>query len=448
MTPPLPKAQQAVLAVFAAQADAAQWLSAPEVARQMRASRPTVNRALTALVTAGTLVLIGNSVSTRYRLATASAPATRVPSTLPWSADSRKLARHLRQPVSHRPPSRYAFDVTAAYQPNQSTLLPAVTAQALCDQARALAPLLAPVRPALDVACGWACARLAGSHLSQDEAQTLHTLAAQGGPPPLDAASLMVLNHREALLFVTDSIPYYGISAPLLLDTHRLLMEGLVHDEATLGAVRSAAAVLPGSTYMPPASSQILNQVLPLIARKAAKIGNPVETACFLWTQLLYLHPFAAGNGRLARLAASMPLVAAGLPAVAFLEADPADHRLAALALQEQRDPAAAIDLFVWVYGKTLAHCQALVAAMQAPDATRVRWRTEIRASVRRVVADGLDIDTALAVALDAAPPEAMPPMARLQDIVRDALAHLDGYNASRYQLTSSQVMAWKARQP
>ena len=81
----------------------------------------------------------------------------------------------------------------------------------------------------------------------------------------------------------------------------------------------------------------------------AQHIKNPLETGFFLWVNLAYLQPFEAGNKRVSRLAANVPLMLYNQAPLSFLDVDREDYALAMMGVYESCDVSMAVDLFDWM---------------------------------------------------------------------------------------------------
>jgi len=97
----------------------------------------------------------------------------------------------------------------------------------------------------------------------------------------------------------------------------------------------------------------LLAETLNTIVDKVRIIRNPVEAAFFLWVNLAYLQPFADGNKRTGRLSANMPLMLYNCAPLSFLDVERSDHATAMLGIHEQRNVAAAVDLFEFIYRRS-----------------------------------------------------------------------------------------------
>lgn len=106
-----------------------------------------------------------------------------------------------------------------------------------------------------------------------------------------------------------------GVSEADLLKLHSMLAGGLCND-ARAGAYRDCAAFITGSSRPLPPPDEVPALMAEMLAELAAMRGHPVERAARLHRDIALIHPFADGNGRVARLAMNIILIQNGfLPA-------------------------------------------------------------------------------------------------------------------------------------
>ena len=91
---------------------------------------------------------------------------------------------------------------------------------------------------------------------------------------------------------------------------HRLLGDSLDND-AVAGAYRENRAFITGSSYPVSAPKKIEAEMSALVEQIANNEQDlhPVELAAQLHKSLVFIHPFADGNGRVARLAMNTVLL-------------------------------------------------------------------------------------------------------------------------------------------
>lgn len=144
-----------------------------------------------------------------------------------------------------------------------------------------------------------------------------------------------VSNYLEAL----DAIPRYAakkLDTKLLLAIHKTITKGTLSDEKYCGALRDRQVfvgkrIFDGTqfkeviTYMPPKAEEIAKLVekfLVWLGSAKTKAINPVILAGIVHYEIARMHPFIDGNGRVARLLASLVLYKSGFDHQRFFALD------------------------------------------------------------------------------------------------------------------------------
>ena len=447
-TPTLSSRHDALLRLVLAAGDPVQ----PGALEQaLQASRPTINRALRDLLASGFLEKLGDGRSTRYMATDAAkaalgtlpsaAPTPAGPGLLQWSPAALPLVEALRAPLGTRTPVGYESSFVDNYSPNQSSLLPSQLATDLFNAGRSR-----DQQPAGTYACevleqllidlSWSSSRLEGNNKSLLDTKELFELGEQAGP--LDGDTLMLLNHKNAIEFMVDAVPTEGITVPIIVDLQAKLMKDLLKDSRDIGSIRRRVVNIDGSVYSPSNIPTLLGEALKSIIDKVRHIRNPVEAAFFLWVNLAYLQPFADGNKRTSRLSANMPLLLYNCAPLSFLDVERTDYATAMLGIYAQRNVAAAVELFEFIYRRSIQKYSVLRASLALPDPLRARYRQALNELMQFVVFYGRTLEDAFSeVPVDAAD------MAALRVIVNTELDYLEQYNCARYNLARGMTQRW-----
>nr|WP_315239305.1 Fic family protein [uncultured Albidiferax sp.] len=425
--------------------------SALELALQ--ASRPTINRALRDLLAFGYLEKLGDGRSTRYVATDAaqaawgilpSAPFTPTPAgpgPLQWSPVAQPLVEALHAPLGTRTPVGYDSSFVGNYLPNQSSLLPPQLASDLFNAGRSRdqQPAGTYAREVLEqllIDLSWSSSRLEGNNKSLLDTKQLFERGEQAGP--FDADTLMLLNHKNAIEFMVDAVPTEGITVPVIVDLQARLMKDLLTDARDIGSIRKRVVNIHGSVYAPSNIPTLLEETLNSIIDKARHIRNPVEAAFFLWVNLAYLQPFADGNKRTSRLSANLPLMLYNCAPLSFLDVERTDYATAMLGIYEQRNVAAAVELFEFIYRRSIQKYSVLRASLAVPDPLRMRYRQALNELMQFVVFYGRTLAAAFAEV-----PVAAADQAALRAIANTELDHLESYNCARYNLARGMTQRW-----
>jgi len=420
---------------------------AADITAQVQGKRPTVNRHLAALLSQGVIVQVGAGPMTGYRIATTVVPEARqtpaaylVTAALPWSAQALALRARLAAPIGTRTPVTYQRQFVDNYVPNQSSLLPPNLAQDLFSAGRTQGqqPASTYARKVLEpllIDLSWHSSRLEGNRKSLLDTQALF---AKGRSASDDDDTTMLLNHKDAIEFMVDAVPEYGVTGPVVRNIQSLLMQGLLDNPDAMGAIRQTVVNISDSVYVPTQMPSLLEEMLGLVVEKAQLIKNPVEAAFFLWLQIAYLQPFEDGNKRTSRLSANLPLMLSNCAPLSFLDVERGDYALAVMGVYERLDVRMAVELFAWTYRRSIAKYQVMLVSMGSPDPFRAQYRAHLGDAIRKVVNEGATL--ALAVG-DLSLPVA--DQAPFLAILRRELQGLASFNCARYRLALWKTENW-----
>ncbi len=346
----------------------------------------------------------------------------------------------LTRPLGSRVPVTYDREFVDDYVPNQTCLVPAFIADSLYQAGRAQGqqPAGTVARKVLEqllIDLSWYSSRLEGNRRSLLDTQELF---ARGRGDASDPDVTMLLNHKEAIEFMVDSVPEEGITVPVVRNLHALLMQGLLPDETAAGKIRRRIVNIDGSVYQPLQVPSLLEELLNEIVTKARLVRNPIEAAFFLWVNVSYLQPFEDGNKRTSRLSANLPLLLYNCAPLSFLEVEAPEYALAMLGVYEQRNVDLAVELFETTYRRSIDKYRVALSSMGTPDPVRARYREQLGDVVRQVVGNGKPLSKSI---------QSMGLFGQdLEDftrLVREELAHLEIYNCARYRLSIPAVERW-----
>ena len=426
--------------------------SADEITTHLVEKRPTVNRYLASLVQGGVIQKLGNGPATRYQItgpvihevsAAASAVATAhaaASMTLPWSAQALAVRAQLQAPIATRQPVTYRRQFVDDYVPNQSSLLPAELSVRLWDAGRIQGqqPASTYARKVLEqllIDLSWHSSRLEGNRKSLLDTKALFT---KGRTPGDDLEASMLLNHKDAIEFMVDAVPEYGITVPVVRNIQSLLMQGLLENSNLLGAIRKSVVNITDSVYVPTQVPNLLEEMLGIVVEKARQTKNPVEAAFFLWVNIAYLQPFEDGNKRTSRLCANLPLMLSNCAPLSFLDVGPQDYALAVTGVYERLDMTLATELFVWTYRRSIEKYRVILEAMGGPDPFRARLREQLGDAVRNVILENVTASKATdQLSLDTSDHDAF-----LAMLLRE-LHSLEAFNCARYRLSLRKTEEW-----
>lgn len=419
-------------------------VSSGQIAVHITASVATVKRRLGELVETGVLRVSGAGRATRYWIAEATtgiAPSVIQPEagSPGWSHQALSLRHRLAQPLASRSPVSYQREFVEQYIPNQSSLLPKDLAEELLrlgqlEEQQPAGTYVRQVFQQLLIDLSWSSSRLEGNAYTRLATEALFE-AGEGGE---DKDAVMLLNHKRAIEFLVDEVPVRGLSLSLIRNLHALLMWDLLADKEGLGAIRTKIVNISGTVYVPMQAPTILGEMLESILEKARLTKNPIEAAFFLWVNIAYLQPFEDGNKRTSRLAANIPLMLYNCAPLSFLDVDPHDYAMTMLGVYEFGDVSAAVDMFAWMYRKSVRKYAVIVESMGRPDPRRLKYRPALEAAITMIVRERATIGTAIA---ELGLTESTAP--GFEQMLRDELTRLGPFNCARYRLATVALERW-----
>lgn len=448
--PPLPSQIHAFLASQTLAGNVA--IQASAIAAALGAARATVNRHLATMVSKGLIIQQGAGRSIRYRLPPDRiqiAPvqdfdkivaAPEVLSALSWTSASDTLRTKLKAPIGTRTPVTYLRKFVDDYIPNHSSLMPPALAATLLAAGRTHGqqPASTYARKVLEqllIDLSWHSSRLEGNLKSLLDTRALF---AKGRSADDDEDSSMLLNHKDAIEFMVQAVPEYGITVPVVRNIQGLLMQGLLENPDSVGAIRKSVVNITDSVYIPTQVPALLEEMLTIIVSKARSIKNPIEAAFFLWLNIAYLQPFEDGNKRTSRLCANLPLLLSNCAPLSFLDVEREDYALSVMGIYESLEVAMAVDLFEWTYRRSITKYKAVLQSLGAPDQFRAKYRNQLGEAIRYVVQDGKNVETAIASLLLPAKDQAS-----FLGLLRRELVQLEPFNCARYRLNITLTEHW-----
>jgi Fic family protein len=125
---------------------------------------------------------------------------------------------------------------------------------------------------------------------------------------------LEALGHSEAFDLLFRLAKGQDITEGNIKELHRLFYYRI--DAKQAGKYRKKRVIIAGTDFMPPAPERIPDLMSSFITGipDAKASHHPVEFAAILHQDLVTIHPFIDGNGRVARLLMNLALLQAGYP--------------------------------------------------------------------------------------------------------------------------------------
>lgn len=435
-------------------ADHGRPAAASEITSAVQTPRPTVNRALAALLAEGQIRKRGIGPGTRYEPATGALqkgppvahtppqPGEAAPPLPPAvTAAAQELKTSLSRPLSVRTPVTYGRAFVDDYRPNKSSLLPPELAQVLYARGRPkgqypAGTVAVRVLEQLLIDLSWHSSHLEGNRKSLLDTRELF---ATGRGDLNDPDVTMLLNHKEAIEFMVDQAPLQGLTLAMVRNLHAILMQNLLQDPTAAGAIRRRVVTIDSSVYQPTHVPTLLEEMLRLIVDKAREIRNPIEAAFFLWVNIAYLQPFEDGNKRTSRLSANLPLLMLNCAPLSFLDVEPEAYAYAMMGVYEERDVSLAVKLFTATYLRSIDKYWVALQSFGGGTTLRALYRTQLADAVRRMV--GGEQLAGVTESLHIQPEDRQ----EFSNTVRAELAHLEVWNCARFRLSIPDVEQWIA---
>jgi len=251
-----------------------EFVSSTQLVAATGSSLPAVKRMLSRLVVQARVEVTGKARATRYRLA-AQPPSAEVLSRVgpTWRAVTLELRQRLALPLAARLPVTYRREFVDKYKPNETFLLP----RQLADELTALGripgqmPAGTYVRKVLEqllIDLSWSSSHLEGNRYTLLDTEELF----KSGAAATDSDAVMLLNHKAGIEFLVDAVPTRGLSAGLVRNLHAVLMQDLLEDLASLGAIREKVVNISGTTYVPTQVPALLLEMFERIISTAQHI--------------------------------------------------------------------------------------------------------------------------------------------------------------------------------
>jgi len=317
-------------------------------------SRSSLNRALATMVSQGTVAPIGRG------------PARRYVTLSPFSVAD--VEAFFQRPASVRPLAPFREELlspTPNIDPERANR---------CTQIQALAnPMDRKYLSRFLVDYSWASGVLEGSSYSEIDTEALVVYGEREPGKPMEDA-ILALNHKRAAehLWTHRDLSVENICAlhALLTDDHGMT-ELVTSDHFLPKEQRGVPRVyedvnLANSAYLPPHRPGT-NHARDMLVRivDTAKTLEPVEAAMYLLTRIAYVQSFANGNKRTSRIAANLPLLAAGLLPSSFVDITKARYIRGMAAFYELGSMLVIEQAFIDGYVRSILRSSNLPAALR-----------------------------------------------------------------------------------
>jgi hypothetical protein len=200
----------------------------------------------------------------------------------------------------------------------------------------------------------------------------------------------MILNHKEAILFLINNAEEITPSPFVIRNLHMLLSQDLLQNPNESGVVRHRVVCIAKTSYTPLGASQQLEEAYILTLRKAEKIKDPFEQSFFLLMHLSYLQAFIDVNKRTARLSCNLPFIQLNLCPLSFVDVPREGYLRALILFYETNDYLPALELFAWAYERSCAKYQVVEQSIGRIDSYRIKYRAQRKEIMGSIVRNGI----------------------------------------------------------
>jgi Fic family protein len=355
----------------------------------------TLQRRLAELVSDEKVTIEGIKRGTKYFPTQPLETNLRVINNEIFSPISQTVLKFLEKPLHTRERVSYNRDFLESYVPNETIYVPIESRDCLrqegkrYDEELAAGTYARQISERLLIDLSYNSSRLEGNTYSKLDTQKLveEGISAEG---KIQEETVMIMNHKEAILFLIDNAADIKLDSFTLLNLHNLLSQDLLMDPASCGNVRRIEVDIGKSTYKPLNNPHVLKEMLELILLKARKINDPFEQSFFVLVHLSYLQAFEDVNKRTARLACNIPFIKNNLCPLSFTDVSRDDYSAALLTIYEQNDITPMLDLFCWAYSRSANLYGVVKDSLGEIDAFRIQYRTQRKEVMGKIVKQNL----------------------------------------------------------
>lgn len=411
--------------------------------------RRTLQRWIGRLVATGQLQMVGARKSTRYFTPTILYRAEQKDIQLAIN-ESGDIQRYLQQPLRGRSSVGYNREFLDRYSPNETTYLSEIIRKHLWE----IGASQQPERPAgtyareilsrLLIDLSWNSSRLEGNTYSLLETERLLSVG-ETAENKSSFETQMILNHKNAIEFLVDTVNEIAFNRFTILNLHALLADNLLADSEACGRLRTIIVAIHGTVFRPLDVPQLINECFQQILDKAAAINDPFEQAFFLMVQLPYLQPFEDVNKRVSRLAANIPFIKHNLSPLSFIDVSDQAYIDSMLSIYELNRVELLRDLFIWAYERSALRYSAVQHSLGEPDPFRLRYRLKMVEIIGLIVKKAMDKKTAAAfIQQQAFVYIAAEDRARYIEVIETELLGLHAGNIARYRIRLAEFELWQ----
>lgn len=442
---------QEVLAILEAIGHYSNGASLKDIQQILRLeiARRTLQRRLSELVQQRIIVKQGEKRTVIYRLSSIYGGEISGKKRLMMTPQAQEIKHYVEQSLQNRKPVGYNAEFINSYQPNHSSYLSEVDLRHLDkisvipDGKLIIGTYGKELLNRLLIDLSWNSSRLEGNTYSLLETENL-ILKGEQAKGKSWFETQMILNHKRAIEFITDSSDEIGFNNYTILNLHAMLSDGLLPNPEASGRLRKIPVGISGTAYHPLEIPQLLEAYFQQILNKATAIKNPFEQAFFVLIHLAYLQPFEDVNKRVSRLSTLIPLIKNNLCPISFIDVSNQDYTDGILGIYELNRVEILRDVFIWAYERSAAKYAAIRQSLGEPDSFRIRYRNEMQELVTEIIGKYLNKTQAIPYIQNYAK-KSIPEENQIQfiELIEKELLSLHEGNFARYRVTPTEFEKW-----
>ncbi|MGZ3779600.1 MAG: Fic family protein [Pseudobdellovibrionaceae bacterium] len=283
----------------------------------------------------------------------------------------------------------------------------------------------------------WSSSHLEGNTYSILETEQLILKNIEGENKNL-AETQMILNHKEAIKFITFNKKSIGLNAYTIKSVHALLSENLISNSSAQGRIRNIPVGIEGTRYLPLDIPQKIETEFESLLIEIKKIKNPITQAFILFVFLPYLQPFEDLNKRTSRVCCNVPLLIENYVPISFLNIERDEYLTALKAVYEFNRIDEMKTVFLKAYKYSVEKYRFIKQTIRTPTKFEIKFRAEIKESVHNCVKNKVDPKKLRFPGLTKLERD------QLRQIIFSELTTLHEENLIRFNLKLSEFKNWK----
>ena len=380
-------------------------LSRPEIVELLRFSLPkrTLQRRFSKLIDDGRISRQRDKTIYRYYPPTKTDAAVTQAKKLGWkeffSEESRKVLNFLETSAQYRPNVYYNREFIDSYEPNVTSYVAKELRTRLLrcgvrfDDELAEGTYAKQISERLLIDLSYNSSRLEGNSYSKLDTEKL-ILEGIGADGKGNRDTIMIINHKEAILFLVENAQSIDINEHTIRDIHGFLSVDLLLNPSACGNLRTTPVGITNSAYNPIDVPDVLKEMFDIALSKARSIRDPFEQSFFLLVHLPYLQAFEDVNRRTSRIACNIPFVKRNLCPLSFTEVPSDAYYVALLAVYEKNEIQPMLEVFENAYVQSCSQYEAVKESLGTIDSYRIVYRKERRDLIGTIVIEKIHLDS------------------------------------------------------